>query len=119
MRIKLDENIPAALGDLLRAAGHEPSTVAEEGLSGASDTNLLRVAGAEGRLLITFDLDFADVRTYPPGSHAGIVVFRLADQRWSVLQAPAGRVVDGGLLDELDGGLAIVDEARVRIRRVQ
>jgi hypothetical protein len=30
---------------------------------------------------MTFDLDFADVRHYPPGSHGGIVVFRLHDQR--------------------------------------
>jgi len=119
MRIQLDENMPAALGDLLRSAGHDPSTVAKEGLSGAADTDVIEVARAEGRLLFTFDLDFADVRAYPPGSRAGIVVFRLADQRWSVVQAPARRSLEVGLLDRLERGLAIVDEARIRIRRIQ
>lgn len=114
MRVKLDENMPAALAELLRSEGHETSTVSEEGLSGADDPNVLDAAAFEDRLLMTFDTDFADIRTYPPGSHAGIVVFRLSDQRWSVLQEPARSLLDLGVLERLHGGLAIVDETRVR-----
>ncbi len=117
MRVKLDENMPAALAELLRSEGHETSTVSEEGLSGADDPNVLDAAAFEDRLLMTFDTDFADIRTYPPGSHAGIVVFRLSDQRWSVLQEPARSLLDLGVLERLHGGLAIVDETRVRTRR--
>lgn len=66
MRIKLDENMPEALAQLLQPAGHEVSTVADEGLSGASDPDVLSTAASEGRLLMTFDTDFADIREYPP-----------------------------------------------------
>jgi predicted nuclease of predicted toxin-antitoxin system len=116
MKSKLDENLPTALAELLRAAGHDTQTVADEGLGGGLDPRILQVAASEGRTLLTFDLDFADVRQYPIGSHAGIVVFRLHDQRWAVLEPPARRLIDSGLLDRLGGGLAIVDESRVRIR---
>jgi len=116
MKIKLDENLPAALTELLRAAGHDAMTVAEEALGGSKDPKVLQVATSEGRTLLTFDLDFADIRRYPIGSHAGIVVFRLHDQRWVVLEPPARRLIESGLLDRLQNGLAIVDESRVRIR---
>jgi predicted nuclease of predicted toxin-antitoxin system len=116
MKIKLDENLPTALAELLRAAGYDAMTVADEGLGGGKDPNLLQVATSENRVFLTFDLDFADIRQYPIGSHAGIVVFRLHDQRWVMLEQPTQRLVDSGLLGHLQGGLAIVDESRIRIR---
>ena len=116
MKIKLDENLPTALAELLRAAGYDAMTVADEGLGGVKDPNLLHVATSENRVLLTFDLDFADIRRYPVGSHAGIVVFRLHDQRWLMLEQPAQGLVDSGLLGRLQGGLAIVDKSRIRIR---
>jgi predicted nuclease of predicted toxin-antitoxin system len=116
MKIKLDENMPVALAKLLRSSGHDAVTVPEEGLSGMDDPRLLEIAVSEGRLLITFDSDFGDIRHYPIGTHAGIVVFRLTDQRWSQLKEPSQRLIDSGILERLHGGLAIADETRIRIR---
>jgi predicted nuclease of predicted toxin-antitoxin system len=116
MKIKLDENLLTALAELLRATGHDAMTVADEALGGSKDPNVLQVASSEDRVLLTFDLEFADIRQYPIGSHAGIVVFRLHDQRWAVLELPARRLLDSDLLSRLQGGLAIVDESRVRVR---
>ena len=48
---------------------------------GEDDPPILQAATNEGRMLMTFDLDFADIRHYPPGSHAGIVVFRQRQRR--------------------------------------
>lgn len=117
MNFKLDENMLADLATHLREAGHEVADVVEEGLSGEDDPPVLTAATAEGRILLTFDLDFADVRHYPPGTHAGIVVFRLHDQRWRTLQGPVTRLLAGGKLEDLDKGLAIVDETQVRYKR--
>jgi len=116
MRIKLDENMPRAMTELLQQFGHDVLTVAEENLSGTTDAGILQAASAEDRVLLTFDLGFADVRTYPVGTHGGIVVFRLHDQRWVVLEGPARRLAASGILDRMRGGLAIVDQSRIRIR---
>jgi predicted nuclease of predicted toxin-antitoxin system len=56
MKIKLDEILPNAIMELLRAAGHDAMTVADQGLGGAADPKVLRVATSEGRTLLTFDL---------------------------------------------------------------
>src|SRR4030042_4996820 len=116
MRIKLDENMPLSLATLLRSAGHNVSTVPEENLSGEADPHVIEAAAKEGRLLMTFDVDFGDIRAYPVGSHAGVVVFRLHDQRWAVLKEPAERLLGSGLLERLEHGIAIVDENRIRVR---
>ena len=66
---------------------------------------------------MTYDLDFADVRRFPAGEHAGLVVFRLHDQRWATLRAPVERLLALGLLEELEGKLAVVTKNRIRLRR--
>ena len=116
MKIKLDENMPHALAELLRTAGHDVETVPDENLSGEEDGVVLRSATDEGRILMSFDLDFADIRSYPMGTHAGIVVFRIHDQKWAVLKEPAERLIASGRLERLSHGLAVVDEKRIRMR---
>lgn len=66
---------------------------------------------------MTFDTDFADVRNFPIGSHAGIVVFRLKRQDWRSLEGPARRLLINKGVGRLEGGLAIVEESRVSYKR--
>lgn len=119
MKFKLEENLPDDLTAYLRDEGHDAIDVVDEGLGGEEDPPVLTAATSEERILLTFDPDFADVRQYPPGSHAGIVVFRLRDQRWAGLQGPVTRLLAGSTLDHLEKGLAIVDETRVRYKRAK
>ena len=116
MKFKLDENMPTDLLLLLRQEGHDATDVAEEGLAGEEDPSILEEATKEGRVLLTFDTDFASIRRFPPGSHSGIVVFRLHDQRWRRLEGPARRLLADNRLDKLKHGLSIVDELRIRFR---
>lgn len=67
MRAKLDESMPNEAAEALREAGWECDTVHDEGLSGADDTRVASVCRDEHRVLFTLDLDFADIRAYPPG----------------------------------------------------
>lgn len=48
VRLKLDENLGKRAQDVLPAAGHDPSTVLEQGLSGSPDQRLIDTRGAEG-----------------------------------------------------------------------
>lgn len=85
MKLKLDENIAASEKPRLPALGYDVDTVLDEGLRGKTDDNVWAAAQAEGRLLVTQDLDFSDVRRFAPGTHAGLVLLRLPDaEQWRV-----------------------------------
>lgn len=77
MKLKLDENLPAAAQVRLAELGFDVHTVLDEQLGGRGDDVIWTAAQAEGRLLVTQDLDFSDVRRFAPGTHAGIFLLRL------------------------------------------
>jgi hypothetical protein len=58
----------------------EADTVSDEKLSGASDSVLSERYRMEDRVLMTLNLDCANVQACPPKSHPGIVVFRPESQ---------------------------------------
>jgi predicted nuclease of predicted toxin-antitoxin system len=74
VKFKLDENLPVSSAAILGGAGHDVDTVGQEGLSGALDLDVVVAATAAGRVLVSLDVGLADIRAYPPGSHAGIVL---------------------------------------------
>ncbi|HEV3073865.1 MAG TPA: DUF5615 family PIN-like protein [Thermoanaerobaculia bacterium] len=53
-----------------------------EQLSGSTDELLWSRVVADGRLLITLDLDFSDVRRFRPGTHPGILLIRARSWDW-------------------------------------
>ena len=82
MRFKQDENLPVELAEAFREAGHDAVTVLDKDLGGARDPYLASLFRREGRAIVTFDTDFADIRTYPPSTHPGFVVLRLDSQAY-------------------------------------
>lgn len=69
---------PPALAEALRADGIEVSTVAEQGLAGRSDLDVLTAAAADGYALVTENVsDFARIaadRLTAGGHHHGVVI---------------------------------------------
>jgi len=85
VKIKLDENLPAELSVVLQSKGHDVHTVADEGLTAASDPDVFAAVVREGRMFMTQDLDFSDVRKFRPGTHPGIALIRLREPSRRVL----------------------------------
>jgi predicted nuclease of predicted toxin-antitoxin system len=117
LKIKLDENIPGAVAGVLRSRGHDVDTVLEESLGGRDDPTVLGAAIDEGRLLLTLDRGFGDVRAYAPGTHPGIIVLRPDDQRVPTVVAMVEMIVDHHDVDELAGCITVVQRNVLRVRR--
>jgi predicted nuclease of predicted toxin-antitoxin system len=116
MKFKIDENLPVEVAQLLREAGLDVFTVLEQGLGGAKDPIIARVCQDERRTLVTLDTHFADIRTYPPGDYAGLIVLRLTRQDKPHVLQVMSRAFRLFTTEALEGQLWIVDERRVRIR---
>src|ERR1019366_1659322 len=116
MRAKLDENVPVEAAELLRAAGWTCDTVRDEGLGGAEDPKVAAAWRVEGRGLFTLDLDFSDIRTYPPHEYVGIVVFRPAEPNRRMVLQMLTRVLPVLAAQWVDHQLWIIEPDRVRVR---
>jgi hypothetical protein len=117
VRIKLDENLPAALVPLLAALGHDVATVPAEGIAGEDDGVVWRAAQADGRFLVTQDLDFSDARKYAPGTHHGLLLVRLPQPGRIALQDRVASLFRGEAVDRWSGCLVTATHRKVRVRR--
>ena len=116
MRFKFDENLPAEMAALFAGAGHDAVTVLDEQIGGAQDPDIATISLTEGRILMTLDVDFTDIRTYPPQRYPGIVVFRLNRQTRDYLLEIGASLLRELTGASLQGQLWIVEDARIRIR---
>jgi len=91
--VKLDENVPVALGDSLRRVGIDVATAVERGLADTDDDRLWTIAGAEDRVLVTLDKAFADLRRPPPAQDAGVVVVRPRRETVASVRVAIDRVI--------------------------
>jgi predicted nuclease of predicted toxin-antitoxin system len=118
MRFLIDANLPRAAILACQKFGHQVEFARDIGLAAASDEQIAARANQSSAALLTRDMDFADVRRYPPDQYPGIVVLRLPD---TAVALEIVRVLERFLmvpefLEALAGRLAIVEVDRVRFR---
>ena len=117
MKFKVDENMPREAVDILHDAGHDATTVHDQGLSGAQDPVVALCCQQEARVLLTLDTDFGNIQAYPPSESSGIVVLRLQHQDKARVLQSVRDVVAFLERESPVRSLWIVDEDRVRIRK--
>jgi predicted nuclease of predicted toxin-antitoxin system len=118
VRFLIDANLPRSTVALLSGLGHTVEFARDIGLAAATDVAIAAHAKSVHAALVTRDLDFADIRRYPPQDYAGIVVLRLPDDAVAreVVSVVERFVRQPVFLGALRGRLAIVEQDRVRFR---
>jgi len=116
VKFKLDENLPVSSAAILASVGHDVDTVAAEGMTGAPDQDVVAAAARAGRILVTLDVGLGDIRAYPPGSHAGIVVLRLPDQSAATVTKAISDLAGLAEPGSLAGAVAVMQRGLLRIR---
>ena len=116
MRFKTDENLPIEVAELMSSLGHDTLTVEDQGLGGNPDQAIAAVCESENRILVTLDTDFSDIRQYPPGSHPGIIVFRISRQDKTSILGVTRRLLQSLSDQDPTGALWIVDDRKIRAR---
>jgi len=117
LKVKTDEDLPPAVTTRLREAGHDAAAVLEQGMRGWKDPALWTAVQKEGRFFITSDKGFGDIRTYPPGTHAGILVLRPDQDGIRPLVDLADLVFSRTRLEDLARAVSVVTPRGVRTRR--
>lgn len=118
MRFLADVGVSVSTTEMLRVHGHEALHLSEESLHRLPDDEILALARRDGRVILTFDLDFGDLLA--AGSHPlpSVILFRLRDQTPPSVN-PRLLTVIAERAEELQAGaLVIVEDNRYRLRRL-
>jgi predicted nuclease of predicted toxin-antitoxin system len=117
MKIKLDENLPAALIEALAKLGHDVDSVPQEALTGQSDEKVWDAAQKAQRYLVTQDLDFSDVRRFAPGTHQGILLVRLSNPSRRHLIERIQGIFSVEAVESWRQCFVVVTDLKIRIQR--
>ena len=88
-----------------------------ERLAGRDDADVWQAAQAAGRFFITQDLDFSDVRRYTPGTHAGLLLVRLAQPGRDATLARVAMLFATEPVAHWHGCLVVATDHKVRVKR--
>jgi predicted nuclease of predicted toxin-antitoxin system len=117
MHIKVDEDIPPIAAQWLQDRDFAASTVVEQGMGGWKDAELWKIVHADEQFLLTADKGFGDIRNYPPGTHAGILLLRPDDDGIRPILDLLHMIVTQIDLAQLKGTVSVATPRGLRIRR--
>ena len=116
MKFKCDENLPKTACEILKKAGYDATDIWEQKLEGCEDEFLIEKCKKEGRILISLDLDFSDIRTYPPRNSPGIIVLRLKKFNIQQINEKIRQLIKTLVRESPEKKLWIMEKSKVRIR---
>lgn len=117
MQFLADMGVSRRVASWLREGGHNVVHLTDERLHRLPDVEIFAKAVAEGRIVLTFDLDFGEIVSQSKGQSVGVVLFRLNNATSSNVIRRLHRVLNDA--DEAlgNGAIVVVEDSRHRVRR--
>jgi predicted nuclease of predicted toxin-antitoxin system len=112
-----DENVDARVVDALRERGHDIVSVRERQLHGITDAEVLAMATAEGRVVLTHDSDFGTLAVHRNEPFIGIVYVRPGDLKPSIVLEVLAVIAGADV--QVSSAFVVVAERRESITKVR
>jgi len=116
MRFLADAGISPRTAEFLRRAGHDVAHVRDLAMQRASDKSIADRARAEGRVVLTFDLDFGAILALGVVDRPSVVILRLSDERADAVNGRLEAVISEQAPALQSGVLVLVEDTRYRMR---
>ena len=117
MRILVDQCLSPDFAAALTSAGHDVVHVRDFGMERAPDAEVLELARAQDRSLVSADTDFGTILAQTSAARPSVVIFRRMTRRRPSDQAAlllANLSEISAALDE--GCVVFIEEGRIRVR---
>jgi predicted nuclease of predicted toxin-antitoxin system len=116
MKFLIDQDVYATATKFLIDAGHDVIVVAQMGLAQASDEEILRVAQAENRILITRDRDYGNL-VFVRAIATGVIYLRVLPKTVNAVHNELAGVIENHSEVELKGEFVVVEPDGHRFRK--
>jgi predicted nuclease of predicted toxin-antitoxin system len=118
MKFLADMGVSLSTVQALRAEKYDALHLREQNLIRLSDAEILEKATREQRVILTFDLDFGDLLATGTHSFPSVIIFRLRDETPRSVTARLQQLLAQRTPEIENGALVIVEDARLRLRRL-
>ena len=98
--------------------GARCSALREEGLQRLPNGEIFQKAAREGRVVLTFDLDFGEIVALSGRRQASVILLRLHNTRTTYVIDRLRKVLSESSQALEEGAIVVVEESRHRIRRL-
>ena len=116
MKFLADMGLARSTVAFLRAQGHDAVHLRDQGLQRLEDEEIIEKARAEGRVILTHDLDFGRIIAVSRASVPSVVTFRLNDMRPAQVNRYLAEVLAHFAEQLKAGALVSVNERGIRVR---
>ena len=117
MRLFLDHDVYAITAQFLEGLGYDVVTAGTSGHGQTDDSELLRIARNDGRLLVTRDRDFGRL-VFVSRAGSGVIYLRLNPTNLSAVHKELQRVLETYSESELKEAFVVVETGRHRFRNI-
>ncbi|MDZ7615763.1 MAG: DUF5615 family PIN-like protein [Patescibacteria group bacterium] len=118
MRFLADMGVSLRVVDWLRTGGHDAVHLRELGLQTMPNGDIFDKAASEQRIVLTFDLDFAEILAASGGQLVSVVLFRLRNTRAAFVIQRLTTVLAHTSGELLQGAIVVVEDGRHRVRKL-
>ena len=116
MKLLLDMGLAPRTADFLRGAGHDADHVGIRKLPKLPDSEIMALAASEGRVMITFDLEFSRIVALQRRSQPSIILIRLDHFSTDGVNSMLMNLLERHAAELEAGAIIVIDEHRVRVR---
>jgi predicted nuclease of predicted toxin-antitoxin system len=118
VRFLADMGVSMSVVQYLRTEGHDAVHLRELGLQQALDGDVYALATRDRRVILTFDLDFAEIAATAGSALPSVVIFRLNDTRVGRLIERLAIALRNSATSLSAGAIVVVDDSRIRIKEL-
>ncbi|MDH5721645.1 MAG: DUF5615 family PIN-like protein [Spirochaetia bacterium] len=119
LKILLDQNIPFEIAGFIKSEKEnwEVTHTLKIYLSTKKDSEIFSWAQENNYLIITFDEDFADQKSFPVNKHCGIIRLKVWPTIIEEVKIALKRLFEKFSDEEIYGSLIIIDKNKIKLRK--
>ena len=118
MRFLADMGVSMRVVSWLREQGHDAVHLSDQGLQRLPNGEIFEKASEEGRVVLTFDLDFSEIAALTGGATTSVITFRLRNTLAVHVIKRLEAVLAASTPSLESGAVVSVEDGRHRVRNL-